>query len=72
LTEIAIAAFATALGFRMYQRADMLHKVLGAGLVVYGLLGGFLWAMSSETIWIVVLLLALVGVLWTLIRREIL
>ncbi len=43
LTEVAIAAFATALGFRMYQRADMLHKVLGAGLVVYGLLGGFLW-----------------------------
>ena len=43
MTEVAIAAFATALGFRMYQRNDMLHKVLGVGLVVYGLLGGFLW-----------------------------
>lgn len=43
LIEVAIAAVAAVLGFRMYERDDMLHKVLGVGLVVYGLLGGFLW-----------------------------
>lgn len=43
LIEVAIAAAAAVLGFRMYERDDMLHKVLGVGLVVYGLLGGFLW-----------------------------
>ncbi len=53
MTEVAIAAFATVLGFRMYergldsQRSDTLvlglYRVLGVGLVIYGLLGGFLW-----------------------------
>lgn len=43
MTEVAIAAFAAALGFRIYERDGMLHKVLGVGLIVYGLLGAFLW-----------------------------
>lgn len=68
MIEIAIAVGAAALGFRMYQREDMLHKVLGVGLLIYGLLGGFLWVASSGTVWIVVLLAALVGGFWSLME----
>ena len=46
--EIAIGAFANALGMRIYQKESWLHKTLGVCLMTYGLGGAILWFATYQ------------------------